>query len=37
MQHVQLGTFDLFLVPVGQDQQGVYYEAIFNRLRPQDG
>jgi|SRR6266850_3629430 len=36
MQHNQLGAFDLFLVPVGQDHDGVYYEAVFNRLRRLD-
>jgi hypothetical protein len=36
MQHDQLGGFDLFLVPVGRDHDGVYYEAVFNRLRRQD-
>jgi hypothetical protein len=36
MQHDQLGGFDLFLVPVGRDRDGVYYEAVFNRLRHQD-
>jgi hypothetical protein len=37
MQHDHLGAFELFLVPVGQDRDGVYYEAVFNRLRRQDG
>jgi hypothetical protein len=36
MQHGQLGALTLFLVPVGQDHDGLYYEAIFNRLRRQD-
>lgn len=36
MQHDRLGGFDLFLVPVGRDHDGVYYEAVFNRLRRQD-
>jgi hypothetical protein len=36
MQHNQLGALTLFLVPVGQDHEGLYYEAIFNRLRRQD-
>lgn len=36
MQHDQLGTFELFLVPVGQDKDGVFYEAVFNRLRRDD-
>jgi hypothetical protein len=26
------GVFDLFLVPVGRDEQGYSYEAVFNRL-----
>lgn len=36
MHHNQLGAFDLFLVPVGRDHNGVYYEAVFNRLRRPD-
>ena len=36
LQHTQLGTFDLFLVPVGRDHDGVYYEAVFNQLRGPD-
>ena len=31
--HEQMGQFELFIVPVRQDGQGFYYEAIFNRLR----
>ena len=31
-EHDGLGRFDLFIVPVRQDTQGLYYEAIFNRL-----
>jgi hypothetical protein len=27
-----LGKFDLFIVPIGRDQSGVRYEAVFNRL-----
>ncbi len=33
MEHDQLGVFDLFVVPVGQDAQGYSYEAVFNRPR----
>src|SRR5215510_489691 len=33
LRHAQLGAFGLFLVPIGQDQSGIYYEAVFNRLR----
>ena len=31
--HDQMGQFELFIVPIKQDEQGFYYEAIFNRLR----
>jgi hypothetical protein len=31
--HEQMGQFELFIVPIRQDEQGFYYEAIFNRLR----
>lgn len=34
--HDQMGQFELFIVPVKQDQQGFYYEAVFNRLRDAD-
>jgi hypothetical protein len=29
--HDSIGAFDLFTVPIRQDRQGLYYEAIFNR------
>ena len=29
LAHAQLGTFDLFLVPIGPDEQGMRYEAVF--------
>ena len=32
-KHDQMGEFELFIVPIRQDQQGFYYEAIFNRVR----
>jgi hypothetical protein len=32
MEHEKIGTFDLFLVPIRQDQEGLCYEAVFNRL-----
>ena len=32
-QHEQMGNFELFIVPVQQDAQGFYYEAVFNRIR----
>jgi len=31
--HEKMGEFELFLVPVSQDAQGFYYEAVFNRFR----
>ena len=32
MKHDSIGDFDLFLVPVGRDETGTFYEAVFNRL-----
>lgn len=32
-EHTHMGAADLFIVPVGRDQTGFYYEAVFNRLR----
>jgi hypothetical protein len=32
LDHETMGSLDLFLVPVGRDQDGVEYEAAFNRL-----
>jgi hypothetical protein len=32
-KHDRMGEFELFIVPIRQDQQGFYYEAVFNRLR----
>ena len=31
--HDQMGQFELFIVPIRQDAQGFYYEAVFNRIR----
>lgn len=28
-QHPDMGAFDLFIVPVGADQRGIQYEAVF--------
>ena len=30
--HDRMGQFELFIVPVKQDAQGFYYEAVFNRV-----
>jgi hypothetical protein len=32
MEHDELGTFEIFLVPVGQNESGFTYEAAFNRM-----
>ena len=32
LEHAALGTLEIFLVPIRRDEQGVYYEAVFNRL-----
>jgi hypothetical protein len=31
-EHDQMGTFQLFIVPIGRDEEGTSYEAVFNRL-----
>ncbi len=31
-EHDQMGEFILFLVPIGRDEQGTSYEAVFNRV-----
>jgi hypothetical protein len=30
LEHPELGALDVFLVPIGQDAGGVFYEAVFN-------
>ena len=30
LQHEAFGTLEIFLVPIGQNENGVQYEAIFN-------
>lgn len=32
INHHRIGTFSLFVVPSAADEQGQYYEAVFNRL-----
>lgn len=32
LKHNEMGQFDLFIVPIAQDQEGVYYQAVFNRI-----
>ena len=36
MRHDAIGDFDLFLVPVGRDETGTLYEAVFNRMVRED-
>ena len=33
MAHAQLGEIELFIVPVGINEAGYSYEAVFNRLK----
>jgi hypothetical protein len=33
VEHDHLGAMDLLLVPVGRDDRGLLYEAVFNLLR----
>ena len=30
MEHSELGAFEIFLVPIGPDEKGPRYEAVFN-------
>ncbi len=30
IEHAELGTLDIFLVPIGSDEHGMRYQAIFN-------
>jgi hypothetical protein len=32
--HPELGTSEIFLVPIGKDTDGYLYEAVFNRIQP---
>jgi hypothetical protein len=31
--HEKMGQFELFIVPIRQNAEGFYYEAVFNRFR----
>lgn len=33
VQHEQLGSGIIFLVPIGKDANGIIFEAVFNRSR----
>jgi hypothetical protein len=32
LKHGKLGELDIFLVPVGKEEDGFQYEAVFNKL-----
>jgi hypothetical protein len=32
VHHETLGDFELFLVPVGSDEKGITFQAVFNKL-----
>jgi hypothetical protein len=32
VEHESLGKFQMLIVPMGESNQGLYYEAVFNRL-----
>jgi hypothetical protein len=32
IEHPELGTMELFIVPVGKNESGIRFEAIFNRV-----
>lgn len=32
VEHPELGVFELFLVPIGKNDRGVEFEAVFNQL-----
>ncbi len=36
VEHAKLGTFLLFVVPIKQDENGIYYESVFSRSLPQE-
>ena len=32
IEHPEHGTMEIFIVPVGQSESGILFEAIFNRM-----
>ena len=34
--HADLGELDIFIVPIGQEDGDLFYEAVFNTLRPKE-
>jgi len=35
MKHDKFGEFEIFIVPISQDEHGYRYEAVFNRVHRQ--
>jgi hypothetical protein len=35
-EHDEMGDFMLFIVPLRRDDDGIFYEACFNRMRKRD-
>jgi hypothetical protein len=33
MEHEWFGSVEIFIVPIRKDGEGVYYEAVFNRVK----
>ena len=33
MEHERLGSVEIFIVPIRKDNEGIYYEAVFNRVK----
>lgn len=33
MEHERLDSVDIFIVPIRQDNEGFYYEAVFSRVK----
>ena len=33
LQHDRMGGFEVFLVPIARDEQGVRYEAVYNYFK----
>ena len=33
IEHEVMGEFELFLVPIAQDEKGFHYEAVFNYFK----
>jgi hypothetical protein len=33
MEHAESGGAEIFIVPIRKDGEGIYYEAVFNRVK----